>query len=113
MTKQIADRFRRESLLLIGDAAHRFPHRRLRARQRRPDGHVVWRTSTAPLGADRPRMFIERAWVQVHPHASRRKRLRACNHDRFDGADVTMCGVIDCAAARVVSAALWIAMWPM
>lgn len=26
MTKQIADRFRRGSLLLIGDAAHRFPH---------------------------------------------------------------------------------------
>ena len=26
MTKQIADRFRRDTLLLIGDAAHRFPH---------------------------------------------------------------------------------------
>lgn len=33
----------------------------------RPDGHVVWRTRSGPMVADRLRSFIEQSWASVYP----------------------------------------------
>lgn len=33
----------------------------------RPDGHVVWRTRSGPMAADRLRGFIEECWAGVYP----------------------------------------------
>ncbi|MDX1873234.1 FAD-dependent monooxygenase [Mycolicibacterium sp. 120266] len=88
MTKQIADRFRAGSLLLIGDAAHRFPHTGgFGLNSGVQDAHnLAWKLA-AILQEDAPESLLDTYETERRPVVARFAEQSTHNHFKLD--DVT------------------------
>lgn len=88
MTKQIADRFRRGPLLLVGDAAHRFPHTGgFGLNSGVQDAHnLAWKLD-AVLHAGAPDTLLDTYEIERRPVVERFAAQSAHNHFTLD--DVT------------------------
>lgn len=85
MTKQIADRFRRGSLLLIGDAAHRFPHTGgFGLNSGVQDAHnIAWKIA-AVLDDGAPESLLDTYEIERRPVITRFAEQSTHNHFKLD-----------------------------